>query len=97
MSMANYFTIVDSKQKVNHCRRFSPLRRSRKYSTGAIYLSIVNNPRAIRFLSEETILFSALPGPHEPTVEQLNNVLEILVEKVLRLYRGTSFQNPASA
>lgn len=70
--------------------RFTPLRRSRKYSTGAAYLSIVNNPRAIRFLSEETILFAALPGPHEPTTEQLNNILELLVQKILQLYKGTS-------
>lgn len=68
---------------------FSPLRRPRKYSTGAIYISIVNNPRAIRFLQEDTVLFAALPGPHEPTVSQLNNVLDVLVAKVLRLYHGS--------
>ncbi|KAJ7016746.1 hypothetical protein C8F04DRAFT_1280647 [Mycena alexandri] len=47
------------------------------HSTGAMYATICNNPRAIRNLREETILILIFPGPHEPTSDQYNNVMEI--------------------
>ncbi|KAI0039529.1 hypothetical protein FA95DRAFT_1460227, partial [Auriscalpium vulgare] len=58
------------------------------YSTGAIYLSCLNNPRSIRYLREETPLIYALPGPHEPTTEQLNEVCKPFVGDFLELGRG---------
>ncbi|KAI0040649.1 hypothetical protein FA95DRAFT_1647854, partial [Auriscalpium vulgare] len=62
------------------------------YSTGAIYLSCLNNPRSIRYLREETPLIYVLPGPHEPTTEQLNEVCKPLVGDFLELGRGLDFR-----
>ena len=70
--------------------RFSPTKRSRLHSTGAIYVTILNNPRAKRFLPQETILYCVIPGPHEPTLEQLNYITEPLVDELQRLERGES-------
>lgn len=67
--------------------RFSPIVRG-KYSTGAVYFTVCNNPRDIRFLRGETILAYVLPGPHEPTGDQLNNVLELVVTNVQKLNNG---------
>ncbi|KAH9839027.1 uncharacterized protein C8Q71DRAFT_893893 [Rhodofomes roseus] len=67
---------------------FCSMKKSR-HSTGAIYVTICNNPRHIRFLRLETILVCTLPGPHEPSLEQLNHVLEPLVEEVIELGNGT--------
>lgn len=58
------------------------------YSAGAIYATICNNPRAVRFLREETILVCIIPGPSEPSLEQLNYILEPLTEDISRLYSG---------
>lgn len=40
------------------------------------------------FLREETILVCVVPGPHEPSLEQLNYVLEPFVREVHILYGG---------
>ena len=36
------------------------------YSIGAVYLSILNLPRTLRYKQENVILVSLIPGPHEP-------------------------------
>ncbi|CDO76806.1 hypothetical protein BN946_scf185033.g3 [Trametes cinnabarina] len=66
-----------------------------KYSVGAIYCTICNNPRAKRFLREETILLAIIPGPEEPSLEELNSVLEIFVMEARRLYDGISMRLPS--
>ncbi|KAJ7751437.1 hypothetical protein B0H16DRAFT_1318064 [Mycena metata] len=58
------------------------------HSTGALYATICNNRRDIRFLREETSLLMVFPGPHEPSSEQYNNVLRIVVHHFKRLYNG---------
>lgn len=55
-----------------------------------MYLTICNNPRAKRFLREETILVAVIPGPREPSLEELNEVLEPMVRAIKTLYSGTS-------
>lgn len=59
-----------------------------KYSVGAIYASICNNPRGKRFLLEETILLAIIPGPEEPALEHLNSALEPFVSEARAMYRG---------
>ncbi|KAI9065736.1 hypothetical protein FKP32DRAFT_1610486 [Trametes sanguinea] len=66
---------------------FRGLKRG-KYSVGAIYCTVCNNPRSKRFLREETILLAVIPGPEEPSLEQLNSVLEIFVLEAQRLYQA---------
>ena len=70
------------------CPRFSPNKRSRAYSTGAVYVTILNNPRCKRFLPQETMLYCVIPGPHEPTSEQLNSLTEPLFREFQELYKG---------
>lgn len=45
------------------------------YSVGAVYITICNNPRSVRFRREETLLYCVIPGPTEPTTEHLNKIL----------------------
>jgi hypothetical protein len=61
------------------------------HSTGAMYATVGNTPRLFRYLREETILLLMFPGPHEPTQEQYNNLMEICVEHFKRLYNGIWF------
>ncbi|PCH41933.1 hypothetical protein WOLCODRAFT_17394 [Wolfiporia cocos MD-104 SS10] len=58
------------------------------HSTGAIYISICNTPRAKRFLHDETIPCCVIPGPKEPSLEQLNYVLDPFVLDVNELQNG---------
>ncbi|KAF8205907.1 hypothetical protein K438DRAFT_1963684 [Mycena galopus ATCC 62051] len=58
------------------------------HSTGAMYATISNNPRGVRHLREETILIMMFPGPHEPTQQQFNNVMDICVKHFRKLYDG---------
>ncbi|KAL7279548.1 hypothetical protein ACG7TL_005946 [Trametes sanguinea] len=70
---------------------FRGLKRG-KYSVGAIYCTICNNPRSKRFLREETILIAIIPGPEEPSLEQLNSVLEIFVLEAHQLYKAYQYR-----
>ncbi|OSD03378.1 hypothetical protein PYCCODRAFT_1365629 [Trametes coccinea BRFM310] len=72
---------------------FRALKRG-NYSVGAIYLTICNNPRSKRFLPEETMLLAVIPGPEEPSLEQLNSILEIFVPELLELYNGIDVRVP---
>ncbi|KIK44122.1 hypothetical protein CY34DRAFT_54623, partial [Suillus luteus UH-Slu-Lm8-n1] len=65
--------------------------KSGYHSTGAFYAVICNNPRSIRYLPEETILVMVLPGPDEPSLEEMNYLLEPFVESMLRLEKGVEF------
>ncbi|KAF8513519.1 hypothetical protein JB92DRAFT_2556387, partial [Gautieria morchelliformis] len=56
------------------------------HSTGAMYSTVINNPRAVRFLGEETFLICVIPGPHEPSLEQINHVFEPFIREVNTLY-----------
>jgi hypothetical protein len=58
------------------------------HSTGALYMTLSNNPREIRFLREETILLTLIPGPFEHTLKGLNKVLLPFVLSMQRLYNG---------
>ena len=53
-----------------------------------MYVTICNNPREKRFRREETILACVIPGPTEPSLEQVNNVITPFIEDVLRLGHG---------
>lgn len=67
--------------------RFGVL-NGRPHSTGPIYLTINNLPCDERFLQINTICVAITPGPKEPTVEQLNNLLEPVQHDVQQLKQG---------
>ncbi|KAH7917473.1 hypothetical protein BV22DRAFT_1026280 [Leucogyrophana mollusca] len=70
---------------------FQAIKGDGSHSTGAFYAVICNNPRTIRYLAEETILIMVIPGPHEPSLEQMNHLLNPFVESILRLSKGVEF------
>lgn len=53
-----------------------------EYSVGAIYISILNFPRRLRY-QENMILVGIIPGPNEPSLH-INSFLEPLVEDLER-------------
>lgn len=58
--------------------------------TGAMYMTCCNTPRNIRSLQEETNLVMVMPGPHEPTLDQMNKIMNIWVQHMLLLGEGVS-------
>jgi len=46
---------------------FKPFKH-RKYSVGAMYLTVLNLPREERFRKENMLLVGVIPGPGEPNV-----------------------------
>lgn len=61
------------------------------YSLGAIYMSVLNLPREIRYKQENTILVGLIPGPHEPS-RDINSFLKPLVNDLNRLWRGVDMR-----
>ncbi|TFK61693.1 hypothetical protein BDN72DRAFT_777946, partial [Pluteus cervinus] len=61
------------------------------HSTGAVYLTLCNNPRGLRYLREETALVLVIPGPDEPSLEQLNECIKFIVRGMRKLYSGEKF------
>ena len=62
-----------------------------QYSVGAIYLSILNLPRELRYLKENIMFVGLIPGPHEPSVDYIYKYLEPLVEELRQLWFGKLF------
>ena len=58
------------------------------WSVGAVYLTIMNLLRSVRFKRENVILVSVLPGPSEPK-HDINTYLEPLVSE---LWTGVTMQ-----
>ena len=57
---------------------FQPYKHT-TFSVGAIYLSVMNLPRSMRFKRENVILVGILPGPSEPK-HDMNTYIEPLVD-----------------
>ncbi|QRW22084.1 Transposase family tnp2 [Rhizoctonia solani] len=58
------------------------------YSVGACYLVINNLPRHMRFLRENISLSIVMPGPNEPNEYALDQMLDPLIDDILRLKQG---------
>lgn len=58
-----------------------------QYSMGAVYLTVLNLPRTLRYNQENTILVGLIPGPNEPH-HDLNSFLKQLVENLLKFWDG---------
>ena len=65
---------------------FQPYKRT-TCSVGAIYLTIMNLPRSVRFKRENVILVGILPGPHEPH-HDINHYIKPLVDELNVLWVG---------
>lgn len=73
---------------------FQPFKHS-QYSCGAVYLSILNLPRSVRYSAENVILVGVIPGPHEPELT-MNSFLEPLVKELLDLWGGVVIKTDSS-
>ena len=60
-----------------------------KYSVGAMYLSIANLPRDVRFRIENVLLLGVIPGPREPSLH-INSFLKSFVEEMLEFFTGVT-------
>lgn len=58
------------------------------YSSRAVYVAVNNLPRNIRFLRENTFLICVMPGPGEPSKEQMNSVLDLARDELQELATG---------
>ena len=58
----------------------------KKVSVGAIYMVLLNLPVDIRYQVENMFLVGIIPGPAEPSLEQINHILEPLVDDLLQLW-----------
>lgn len=65
---------------------FQPFKHT-VFSVGAIYVSILNLPRHLRYKVENTILVGVIPGPHEPSLHT-NSFLAPFVSELLQLWDG---------
>lgn len=65
---------------------FQPFKHT-VFSVGAIYVSILNLPRHLRYKVENTILVGVIPGPHEPSLH-MNSFLAPFVSELLQLWDG---------
>ena len=45
------------------------------YSVGVIYCVVLNLPRELRYKTENIIVISVIPGPHEPKLNSCTKVL----------------------
>ena len=59
------------------------------HSMGAVWLTILNLLRDIRYLYENTILLMLPPGPHEPSLEQLNECMDPIALDLNDMYKGS--------
>jgi hypothetical protein len=66
---------------------FQPFKYT-QHSTGAIYASICNLPRAERNKPENIIYLGFLPGPKEADKNQINHYLSPIVDELKELWEG---------
>ncbi|KAL1925866.1 hypothetical protein VTP01DRAFT_7277 [Rhizomucor pusillus] len=69
---------------------FQQFSTGRIHSVGAIYLTINNLPRSERYKPENVILVGIMPGPKEPSRQQINHYLRPLVDELEKLYTGVT-------
>ena len=58
-----------------------------EYKIGAIYLTVMNLPRELRFRQENMIIIGLIPGPSEPQIN-INSFLSPLVDELLEFLDG---------
>ena len=63
-----------------NCDWFQPYKHS-QYSVGVLYLIILNLPRSIRFKLENVIIAGIIPGPSEPSYNEMNSFIRPLVKE----------------
>ncbi len=60
----------------------------RPHSCGAVYIVFNDLDRSVRFLQRNVLLLMNIAGPKEPSLEEMNHLLEPFVKEVNTLQRG---------
>lgn len=55
----------------------------KSHSIGAIYMVCLNLPPEMRYLTENIFLVGIIPGPREPSQEEINHLLRPLIDELL--------------
>jgi len=63
----------------------------KSHSTGAIYMICLNLPPELRFKLENVYLVGVIPGPKEPSLDEINHFLRPLVDDLLQLWNTGVF------
>lgn len=58
----------------------------KKVSVGAMYMVCMNLPPTIRYNIENVFLVGVIPGPHEPSLHEINHFLKPLVDELHELW-----------
>lgn len=58
-----------------------------EYSVGAMYMVVLNLPRAVRYKVENIILIGIIPGPNEPK-QTMNSFLKPLIDELKEFWSG---------
>ena len=67
-------------------------------STGSIVMACLNLPPSLRYKPENLFLVGVIPGPSEPSVEEVEHFIAPLVEMMERSWRhGTKFERTESS
>ncbi|PIL28719.1 hypothetical protein GSI_08763 [Ganoderma sinense ZZ0214-1] len=76
---------------------FGNKKAGKSHSIGAIYLACLNLPPDIRYRPENIYLAGIIPGPKEPSLQELNHHLRPLVDELIQLwYHGVYLSRTAS-
>jgi hypothetical protein len=54
-----------------------------------VYIIINNLPYFLHTLIENMMLVIVIPGPNEPTAYEFNQIMEVLVDDLIMLEKGT--------
>ena len=57
------------------------------HSVGVIFMTVMNLPRASRYIEDNVILVGIIPGPNEPHFT-VNSYLDLLIDELLELWSG---------
>lgn len=66
---------------------FGNKQAGKKVSTGAMYMVCLNLPIHLRYRVENIFLVGIIPGPHHPSLTQINYLLRPLVQDLLKFWR----------
>ncbi|KAI0748334.1 hypothetical protein C8Q80DRAFT_1103489 [Daedaleopsis nitida] len=63
-------------------------KKGRPHSTGGLYITFNTLDRPVRYLQHNVHLVMNIPGPKEPSLEQMNHMIEPLYNELKTLYGG---------
>lgn len=76
---------------------FGNKKAGKSHSVGAIYMACLNLPPNLRYQTENIYLAGIIPGPNEPSLDELNHFVKLLVDDLIDLwFRGIFLSKTAT-